>query len=214
MFMIEPAKLIDLVNKGCKSFFTTTFNLKKYDEHHSIAFFRIEGTASALNRFETPYNLVKVLHWFKDFWLFLEIKFIRDIQVKNRKETNQILTHISVSVFQGEENDKMKYQLFRAEWDDNCNLNEKHSQPHWHLTSNQAIEKTFEEYSITFEDHGFMSMLKEVKTQVFDVNKIHFAMNGNWQNDEHHIHKIEDEIKVVKWLQGILNHIRVELEEI
>ena len=212
--MIEPQKLIEMVNKGCKSLFYTPFNLKPFASNHNILFFRVEGTSNALNRFESPFDPVKVLHWFNDFWLFLEIKFIRDTKIENKRTVNQIHTYISLSVFQGEENDKMKYQLFRAEWDDYCNPNEKHSQPHWHLTSNQAIEKTFEEYSNTFEDDGFISMLKEVKTKVFDVKKIHFAINGNWQNDEHHIHKIEDEIKIVKWLQGILNHIRVELEEI
>ena len=212
--MIEPQKLIVLVNNGCRNFFSASFSLKPYPGHHNILLFRTEGTSSALNRFETPYNPVKVLHWFNNFWLFLEIKFIRLVISKKKKELNQIHTYISLSVFQGEDNDEMKYQLFRAEWDDYCNPNEKHSQPHWHLTSNQAIEKTFEEYSNTFEDDGFISMLKEVKTKVFDVKKIHFAMNGNWQNDEHHIHKIDDEDKIVKWFQGILNHIRVELEEI
>ena len=63
-----------------------------------------------------------------------------------------------------------------------------------------------------FEDDGFISLLKEEKQKLFDVDKIHFAMNGNWQNNENHIHKIDDEEKIVKWLQGVIDHIRTELE--
>ena len=211
--MIEPKELIKSINTGCKSLFDNPFKLEAYTGNHNTTVFRIEGTSSALNRFEIPYEPVKVIHWFKDFWLFLEIKFTFSIDIKKRKKTDQIYTYISLSIFQGEESDEMKYQLFRAEWDDFCNPNEKHSQPHWHLTSNQAIEKTFEDYSSTFEDDGFISLLQEVKTKVIDVNKIHFAMNGNWQNNETHIHNIDDEVKILKWLRGVLNHIRTELAE-
>lgn len=212
--MIEHKELIKSINVSCKNIFDKSFKLESYLGNYNTIVYRVEGTANALNRFEIPYEPVKVLYWFNDFWLFLEIKFTGSIKVERRKKINQIYTSISLSVFQGEESNEMKYQLFRAEWDDFCNPNEKHSQPHWHLTSNQAIEKTFEDYSNTFEDDGFISLLKEVKTKVFNVNKIHFAMNGNWQNDETHIHNIDDEAKVLKWLQGVLNHIRTELEEL
>lgn len=211
--MIEPEELIKSINIGCKNLFDNSFKLKPYTGNHNTTVFRIEGTTRALNRFETPYETVKVLHWFNEFWLFLEIKFIYSISVERRMRTTQIHTYISLSIFQGEESDEMKYQLFRAEWDDFCNPNEKHSQPHWHLTSNQAIEKTFEDYSSAFEDDGFISLLKEIKTKVVDVNEIHFAMNGNWQNNETHIHNIDDEAKVLKWLRGVLDHIRTELDE-
>jgi hypothetical protein len=50
------------------------------------------------------------------------------------------------------------------------------------------------------------------KSEVYEIKNVHFAMNGNWQNDENHIHKIDDEEKIVKWLQGVLSHIRTELQ--
>lgn len=210
--MIDPQKLITKINIGCKSLFYNNFKIKPFTGHYNRSFYRIEGTSNALNRFEIPYEPVRVLHWFADFWLFLEIKFFRSDVVQNRKKIKQIHTYISLVVFQGEDNDNMKYQLFRAEWDDYLNPNEKHSQPHWHITSNQAIERTFEEYSNHFDNGDFISLLEQEKKKVLDVKKIHFAINGNWQNDETHIHKIDDEIKIVKWFQGILLHLRTELE--
>ena len=68
------------------------------------------------------------------------------------------------------------------------------------------------QYSNNFDNSDFISLLEKEKQKLFDVNKIHFAMNGNWQNNETHIHKITDEQQIVKWFQGILRHIRTELE--
>lgn len=210
--MIDPQLLIKKINDGCKNIFYNNFELKPFTGHYNSTFYRLEGTSSALNRFEIPYEPVKVLHWFDSFWLFIEIKFIRSEIVQNRKKISQIHTYISLSGFHGEETDSMKYQLFRAEWDDYFNSKEKHSQPHWHITSNQAIERTFEEYSNYFDNGDFISLLQQEKKKIFDVNKIHFAINGNWQNGETHIHKIDNEDKIVKWLQGLLLHLRTELE--
>jgi hypothetical protein len=98
-------------------------------------------------------------------------------------------------------------------YNDMNNINEKHSQPHWHITSSQAIEKTFEEYSNNFDNGDFISLLEKEKEKLVDVKKIHFAMNGNWQNNQPHIHKISDSQQVAKWLKGLLSHIRLELEE-
>lgn len=210
--MIEPLKLIDCINKECKNLFLNNFVLKSIPGHFNISRYKIEGTSFALNRYEIPFESVKVLNWFNNFWLYLEVKFVSKDVLVGRKIQKIVNTYISLSVFQGEDLDDMKHQLFRAEWDDHNNDEEKHSQPHWHITSNLAVEKTFEEYSNNFDNGDFISLLEKEKQKLFNVNKIHFAMNGNWQNNETHIHKIDDEIKVVRWLQGILKHIRTELE--
>lgn len=210
--MVETKKLIDLINKDCRNLFSNYFFLSPVPGHHNIERYRIAGNSNALNRYEMPFEVVKVLNWFDDFWLFLEIKFISVEKKKVNKTFKQIDTYISLSVFKGNDSDEKKHQLFRAEWDDYNNHEEKHSQPHWHFTSNLSIENTFIEYSNTFEDDDFISLLKQEKQKLFDVDKIHFAMNGNWQNNENHIHKINDEEKIVKWLQGVLAHIRTELE--
>ena len=206
--MIEPERLIASINSEFKYLFT----LKGYTTQHNIQSFRVEGTSNALNRFEHPFSLVKVFSWFSEFWLFLEIRFIKNEIKKGRKTVPQLHTSISVSVFQGKDSDEIKYQLFRAEWDDFNNSKEIHSQPHWHITSNQALEKSFTDYAKDLDQDGFISLLENEKEKVLDVTKIHFAMNGNWQNGQTNIHGIDDEKKIVNWFQGLLQHIKTELE--
>jgi len=156
--------------------------------------------SSAVNRYKNDSRSVQVLHWFDDFWLFIEMTIF-----DNNKS-------ISISVFQGKQNDNIKCQLFRAEWDDYSNPDESHAQPHWHITANQGIEATFKEFAeVADNDGGFMDVLKEEKAKIIDINRIHFAMNGNWQNDEIHVHPIDDETKVVNWLKGVLSHLMIEL---
>lgn len=210
--MIDPQKLIDSINNECKNLFYNKFILKPFSGHYNISTYRIEGNSNGLNRFDTPFEPVRILEWFGDFWIFLEIKFISNQYKEKRKTIKDIHTYISLSIFQGEDEDDDKFQLFRAEWDDFNNPNEKHSQPHWHITSNQALEKTFEEYSNHFDNGDFISLLEEQKQKVIDIKGIHFAMNGNWQSNETHIHKIDDIQKIIKWLQGMLKHLRTELE--
>ncbi|WP_417861482.1 hypothetical protein [Winogradskyella sediminis] len=210
--MIDPEKLIESINKRCKNLFVNSIKLRPATGHHNITIYRIEGSSNALNRFEEPFNAVKVLNAFGDFWIYIQVKFISNEIFRDRKRVKEIHTNISISVFQGKEEDDEKHQLFRAEWDDFNNPDEVHSQPHWHITSSQALEKTFSEYSDNFDDGSFLSLLESEKNQVFDVKTIHFAMNGNWQNNDSHIHKILDEGKIVEWFIGVLMHIRTELE--
>ena len=62
-----------------------------------------------------------------------------------------------------------------------------------------------------YEPDGF-ELFEMAKEEVFDIKNFHFAINGNWHNSETHIHKIDSEVKIVKWFQGLLEHIRIELE--
>jgi len=197
--MLIPSQIIKAINSQCKYIFAeSSFHLQPYQANR----FRLTGNSmsNAVNWYKNNPSQIKVLKWFDDYWLFIEITFIES------------QTFISMSVFQGAENDNVKHQLFRAEWDDYNNPEENHPQPHWHITSNIAIEETFKEYSDTFKEEGFISTLKDINAGIVNINKIHFAMNGNWQNDESHIHEINDELKIVKWFQGILQHLRAELE--
>lgn len=209
--MIDFLGIVEKINKECKMLFIENFKLIPSKGHYNIFVYRIEGSSYALNRYDL--EPVKVLKWFGKFWLYLEVKFIVEESKKGNKTVQNIHTNISLSVYEGEESDERKIQLFRAEWDDMNNVNEKHSQPHWHITSSQALEKTFEEYSNHFDDGGFIALLEQEKLKLFDVKKIHFAMNGNWQDDQTHVHFINNSEKVSKWLKGLLSHIRIELED-
>ena len=53
---------------------------------------------------------------------------------------------------------------------------------------------------------------KLATTAKFDFKKFHFAMNGNWTNNENEIHNLNNEDKVSKWLNGLLNHIILQLK--
>jgi hypothetical protein len=211
---MNPDKLIDSINKSCKNSIDRRFNLavNKNKSQHNLIYYVIDGTSSAVNRFDIPQESVKVLDWFNNFWLYLEIRFSKVQKDINGKMKIQKSIRISLSVFQGKDNDNEKYQLFRAEWDDYNSSEEKHAQPHWHITSSQAIENTFYKYADTFEKRDFLQLLETEIQNVFDVKKIHFAMNGNWENNDGHIHKIKNEQQIVRWLQGIFSHLRTELE--
>lgn len=206
--MIDLDKLVLELNSISGIYFDGFFNIKEERRTSRVIAYRNEGTSLALNRFDLPYEKVKVLKWFDDYWIFLEIKGISNIT-----ETIENYINISLCVFQGKALDEDKYQLFRAEWDDFNNPNEIHSQPHWHITSSQALEKTFVSYAIDLEKKDFIDLLESEKQRIFDVKKIHFAMNGNWSKSETNIHKIDSEEKVIKWWFGILNHIRMELDK-
>lgn len=209
--MSDYLGIIETINKECWILFMEPFKLIPSKGHHNVFLFRIEGSSFALNRYDS--EPVKVLKWFGKFWLFIEVKFINEKKKQGQKLITSIHTSISISVYEGEDSDEIKTQLFRAEWDDFNNPYELHAQPHWHITSSQAVEKTFEEYSTYFDNGDFISLLEDQRSTFFDVKKIHFAMNGNWQYNQTHIHTISNSEQVSKWLKGLLNHIRVELEK-
>lgn len=210
--MVDHLGIIDKINKDCKALFVHNFKLVPSKGHHNIYVFRIEGNSFALNRY--GYEPVKVLSWFDSFWLYLEVKFIFEESKVGKRIVETKHTNISLSVYEGTNDDDRKFQLFRAEWDDMNNPSEKHSQPHWHITSSQAIENTFEEYSKHFDNGDFLSVLEKEKENLFDVKQIHFAMNGNWQENKTDIHIIENADQISKWLRGLLNHIRIELSSL
>jgi hypothetical protein len=213
--MINKKDFIDKINKGCKLLCESSFYLQQ--DQYNYNNFNISGdfTSKAINNDKNVKQKVNVIKWFDVFWIYLEIKFVDTfvpISRINTKRINTTNTFISFSVFQGKQTDDEKNQLFRAEWDDYNNDEEKHPQPHWHITSNQAIENTFEEYTDTFENEEFADLFSEAKTKIININKIHFAMNGNWINNETHIQSINNNEKVVKWFQGLFSHLRIQLE--
>ena len=197
--MIDKLKFIDDINKNCQLFFLeSTFYLENLRANR----FELRGNniSKALNRYKNNREEVSVLKWFDDYWVFMEIRF---------ENENSFIT---ISIFQGDANNNIKNQLFRAEWDDYNNPNEKHPQPHWHITANQAIENTFTEL-VEDEEQSFAALiLNEEKSKIIDVNRIHFPMNGDWMNDGGDIHLINNSEKMIKWFQGFFSTMRKQLE--
>lgn len=200
--MSNSTELIELINKDCKSFFQHSFfRLEKYSiQSHNSLFYRTQGTSTAINRIKSDSEEIKVLPWFDDIWFFMELRLIGGN------------TFISISIFQGMESDPTKQQLFRAEWDDYNNQSDMHPQPHWHITSGHSIQENFKEYAAKNAENNSFATFERESTKSIDIKKMHFAMNGNWQNDGNHAHPIDDNIKIVRWLQGLLSHIRFEIE--
>lgn len=165
--------------------------------------FSIEGIYEAVNYRRSDAIQVKTLHWFDKFYLYVEVKFSSDYSHK----------FISLSVFQGEESDLRKNQLFRAEWDDYDREDEMRPQPHWHITRDKANYENFHSLinSSDAQENSSFELFQVSEMEVFDTKKIHFAMSANWQNKEYFAHKIDDAQKIVDWCEGLLEHIKYEL---
>lgn len=202
--MFNQPKIITKINKTCKNFFSeSSFNLRRKTYNNFV----ISGNnlSKAINNYNNIQEEVNVIKWFSDFWLYVDIKF--------RKSENSITNiFISLSVFQGDDSDNAKKQLFRAEWD-NFDNNDNHPQPHWHIYSNSGFENTFNEF-VEKEDKSdsFIDSLNEEKSKVIDLKRVHFAMNGTWSTKGSHIHRISDEDTIINWFQGLLGHIKSQLE--
>jgi hypothetical protein len=193
-------EIIDGLNSFLRSYFNLSYDLLKSNDN---LFFTLEGTHDAVNHKRSDSQQIKTIHWFEDFYLYIEVKY-------NRDYSNKL---ISISVFQGDQQDPRKKQLFRAEWDDYGRYDQNRAQPHWHITRDKANYENFYQLindSDPSEINSF-DLFKMSNAEIFDTTKIHFAMSSNWQNYEKSVHKIDDSKKVVYWIEGLLEHIKYEL---
>jgi len=166
--------------------------------------------SSAINVRKNNRQQVNVSSWFDDFWLYIELRYIPN-STRSKKDIPNIF--FSLSVFQGEADDIEKVQLFRAEWDNYEIPSNNHPQPHWHFYTRKDIEdlkKTFTEL-LDSPDDNFEDFIKSNK-EIVDIERFHFAMNGQWFSNGSDVHKISSENELTNWFSGILNHIKKELE--
>jgi len=202
--------IIREINKSCKHYFNECdfiLNRKTVTLNRYI----ISGSymTKASNNHKNDKEEVNVLKWFEDFWLYIDIRF-------ETSETNMPNTYISLSVFQGQDNDENKTQLFRAEWD-NFDHDDRHPQPHWHIYSehnSKLIVKDKEFVELIKEDmdkEDFTNFLEEPLKSI-DIKRFHFAMNGDWANARTYAHKLIDKETIANWFRGLLDHIKYQLE--
>jgi hypothetical protein len=222
--------VIDKINNSFKNYFNNpTYCFRS----SSKSKFVLSGNylSAALNNYPNGQEAVKVIKWFDDFWLYIEINFIRfEIETNlregiNKKDyfkklsedllvisKNYYETTMTLSVFKGVDSDKIKCQLFRAEWDNLLGSNNAiHPQPHWHIYSNLTLEKSFKTL-VEKSKNGFAELIDEEDSKGIDLKRIHFAMNGNWDISGSHIHKICNEKAIISWFQGLLGHIKEQLD--
>lgn len=166
--------------------------------------------SEAINHNKGDKQQVKVLNWFNEFWVYININFIPHSE---KKEFPNIF--FSMSVFQGEVSDNNKVQLFRAEWDNYEVLSDKHPQPHWHIYTNRDLEDISKEFKelIESESDSFGKYIESYK-KVVNIERFYFAMNGQWSDNCTDVHKIETNNNLTDWFEGILNHVKKELEYI
>lgn len=206
--MLSPSNVIQAINKSIEPFFIKgdggRLCLVSYKSTNTYRLRVSSDCSEAYDDYGNSGNTVKVVKWFSDYWLFVEISFLTP--------RGMIIT---ISVFQGVETDNFKNQLFRAEWDDYEDDNMNHPQPHWHFTSNKSIENTVNSFvEIAEMKDTFNELLNEEKRKVINIDKFHFAMNGDWQNTSSYIHPITDETALAKWFGGLLAYLKNELEYI
>ena len=159
---------------------------------------------TAINRFE-PVELVDVVKWFDDIYYYISISFQYVVAV------NRMNISVSMSFFQGGQNDHEKYQLFRAEWDSYQGVDiQPHPQPHWHITTGLPLERCFssllESANTNNEVASAISLLNEEKKKIIDINKFHFTMRENFRE------KVEiSPEKLANWMKNIFSHVRDEI---
>lgn len=203
-------KIIAKLNQIGKNYIDENFNLIQKDTFGFV----ISGKniSIAVNQKKNDSQIVNVLNWFNEFWVYIEIRMVPK-GIKNKRKIPNIF--FSLSVFQGEFSDEIKVQLFRAEWDNYEELLERHPQPHWHIYTQRDIEDTSKTFEIKeTEDDNFEKYIEREK-KVVNIARFHFAMNGQWWSESKtDVHKIEIDSNLTDWFEGVLNHIKKELEYI
>lgn len=208
--MLDIKSVIQAINKALEPFFIRgeggNFSFSQYKSSNIFRLKITEYCSDAYDDYGNSGENIKVVKWFSDYWLFVEIRF---------HQPQGIL--ITLSVFQGEETDIFKNQLFRAEWDDYGDGDTSHPQPHWHLLSNKSIENTVSSFAEIAPDDikdTFEEVLNEEKSKSIDLSKFHFAMNGDWNNTSVYVHPVNNEDSLARWFGGLLAYLKTELKYI
>ena len=161
--------------------------------------------SKAVNSRKIEAEQVNVIKFFDDIWLYIEIKYLP--RTDKKKKVPNIF--FSLSVFQGDSYDDKKIQLFRAEWDNYDEPSDKHPQPHWHIyTKKEERKKDFKDE--IEESSSFETFLEDKNT--LNINKFHFAMNAQWSEKKPDVHSVLVENDLINWFEGLLNHLKQELE--
>lgn len=207
--MLDIKNVIKAVNKTLKPFFIKNeggfFSLSYYSPN-LLRLKASEYSCKAFDKYGNDVRELDVVKWFSDYWLFIEIKF---------HHPHSIL--LTVSVFQGKEFDKIKKQLFRAEWDDYGDDKTYHPQPHWHFLEDKSFKSSVNTFSeIASEDakDTFKDFMEEDNNKSIDLSKFHFAMNGDWYNTSVHVHPVNNVDRLAQWFGGLLAYLKTELEYI
>jgi len=198
-------KIITELTKIGKDYFGQSFS---FYQNKNIYVATSNNISSAINNRKNDAQQVNVINWFDDLWLFNELRFIPKI----RKKSIIPSISFSLSVFQGQASDDRKLQLFRAEWDNYAEQSDKHPQPHWHIYNQKEISSSEDFNSeIESEKNLFNEYIEDDGSKIINIDRFHFAMNGQWSDNKTDVHTISVESDLTNWFQGLLNHLKKEL---
>ena len=160
------------------------------------------GSRDAINSYDNDSELVKATQWFDDaYWFFIRIQF-------ELSEKGEMKPFASVSFFQ--EAGGILKQLFRAEWDNyRTKDGYNHPQPHWHFTAQMSDKTSFEDLENEDEEGIYAELAGNAKS--INLEKMHFAMAGNWHSDGGMVVSMDDEKALVNWMINLFAHVREEL---
>jgi hypothetical protein len=211
--------IVDKIIKACSGIFPNDIYFTNLTNT-----FILQGNSVAINNYNGRKDLVNVLYWFDNFYIYISINFIQQLvesKFKRDFDKNYYFNTlkenylnlgenfynilVSISVFQGGVECEDKKQLFRAEWD-NYGDNKIHPQPHWHFYSEQKLKNGFDN-----EGEMDIDFLKDELQKEIDIKRVHFAMNGQWAEKGNHIHRINNQDAIINWFPGILSHIKDQL---
>ena len=204
--MKNKNSLIAQIEKTFEKYFEGGLRFVRKDNAYVV-----QGTEYAINRFEDPGERVKVKHWYSDIWIYVRIHY-EVIPFENKRRSCDVLPFISISFFQKTGN--VINQLFRAEWDSYVQVSElKHPQPHWHITSNLAVERTLDDLKNVDDDINlFAELFKEEKKDLLNMHSMHFAMAGSWFKDGEMKLEISSEEQIVNWMKYLFAHVHNEID--
>ena len=205
--MKTGTELVDSISRAFRDYFDNGLKFILKD-----GAFVIEGTQPTINRFENPTEEVKAKNWFDDIWIYIKIK-----QIWGDEKKKVSYPTISISFFH-ETAPNCLDQLFRAEWDSYENISTtQHPQPHWHITSNLAVEKSLEDLKGDENDiedpfRMFADLVAEEKKSLLNIHTMHFAMAGKWHKTGNYINDMGDAETIINWMKHLFTHVRAEIE--
>lgn len=198
--------LIDSISRSFRDYFENGLKFIFKDGAYVV-----EGTQTTINRFEEPNEAVKAKKWFDDIWFYIKIRFVWCDEAKKI-----IYPTISISFFL-ETAPNCLDQLFRAEWDSYENSSgPQHPQPHWHITSNLAVEKSLEDLRGNDDEVDdpcciFADLVKEEKKKLLKIHTMHFAMAGQWHETGDYKNDMHDANSIINWMKFLFTHVKTEI---
>lgn len=117
-------------------------------------------------------------------------------------------TVISISFFISNNDSTNNYtRIIRAEWD-TLPTDSKHPQPHWHFCLGDINAQNIKDIDTFFEKSELEEILNQNKHIDEKIEKLHFAMAANLENNWRHQHPLTSIDYMNDWVIWLLGHAK------